>query len=415
MTSPRTARVLRAVLSRKMVVCGIMGFSCGLPLLLTMSVLQAWMRTEGIDLKVIGLFALVGIPYNLKFLWAPFFDRFTIPKLGRRKGWIGAAQLCLIAAILFLGMTDPVVSAWQVAFAAFLVTFFSASQDTVVDAYRREDLEDHELGLGSSIYVYGYRVGMLLASGGGLILADHVPFSMVYAIMAACLVPSLAVTLLTPEPAEAPGRPKTLAEAVVEPLKEYFSRQGPILILVFIVLYKIGDTMASAMTTPFYIDTGFTMTEIGAIVKLFGFWGTIAGTFIGGVLMLNFGINRSLWVFGVLQAVSTAGFAWLAVVGHDLWLLSGVIGFENLTSGMGTAAYMGYMASITDRRFTATQYALLTSLMSLPRTLASSVTGFMAEFLGWEMFFIVCTLVAAPGMLLLLRVAPWNGKKEQQP
>jgi len=239
-------------------------------------------------------------------------------------------------------------------------------------------------------------------------MADYIPFSMVYLIMAACILPGVITTLLAPEPTITHGIPRTIREAVVDPLVEYFKRDGAVWILAFILLYKIGDTMASAMTIPFYLDIGFSKTEIGTIVKLFGFWAVIAGTLIGGVLMLRLGINRSLWVFGFLQAISTACFAILARVGHSVSVLSGVIAFENLSSGMGTAAYMAFMASITNKKFTATQYALLTSLMGVPRVLASAPTGFLAKNVGWASFFIVCTLIAIPGMLLLLKFAPWN-------
>jgi len=408
MQSKNQRSMLKVICSGRMLVALVMGFSCGVPLLLTISVLQAWMKEEGVDLTVIGLMALVGIPYTLKFLWAPFLDRFTPPFLGRRRGWLLLAQIALIFSIAGLGSTDPANNPWMVAFAAFLVTFFSASQDIVVDAYRREDLPDEELGLGSSLYVNGYRVGMLLASGGGLIMADYVPFSIVYVIMAACILPGVLTTLLAPEPETSFGTPKSIKEAVVDPLVEYFKRQSALCMLAFILLYKIGDTMASAMTTPFYLDIGFSKTEIGAIVKLFGFWATIAGTLIGGVLMLRQGISRSLWIFGFLQAISTACFAVLARIGHSVPALSGVIAFENLSSGMGTAAYMAFMASITNKRFTATQYALLTSLMGVPRVLASAPTGFLAKNLGWGSFFIACALIAVPGMLLLLKFAPWN-------
>ncbi len=391
-----------------MLVAFIMGFACGLPLLLTISLLQAWMKEEGVDLTVIGLMALVGLPYTLKFVWAPFLDRFTLPFLGRRRGWMLVAQIALMISIAGLGMTNPGKSPWMVALAAFLVTFFSASQDIVVDAYRREDLPDKELGLGSSLYVNGYRVGMLLASGGGLIMADHMPFSIVYLIMAFCMLPGVITTIFTPEPPLTMGTPSNLKDAVIDPLVEYFSRNGAVWILGFILLYKMGDTMASAMTTPFYLDIGFTKTEIGAVVKIFGFWATIAGGLAGGVIMLRLGINRSLWIFGILQAVSTAGFAMLARIGHSIPALSVVIAFENLSSGMGTAAYVAFMASITNKKFTATQYALLTSLMGIPRVLASAPTGFLAKNMGWAWFFIACTLIAIPGMLLLLKCAPWN-------
>lgn len=402
--------MLAVIFSRRMLVSFIMGFACGLPLLLTSTVLQAWMKDVGIDLTVIGLMALVGLPYTLKFLWAPFLDRFTFSLLGRRRGWLLIAQIFLVFSIAGLGYTDPSEHPAIMVFAAMLVTFFSASQDIVVDAYRREDLADDELGLGSSFYINGYRVGMLLASGGGLILADYLPFRMVYLIMAACMLPGIVTTLMTPEPAVSAGMPKTLREAIVEPLREYFSRENAVLILAFVLLYKIGDTMASAITTPFYLDIGFSKTEIGAVVKLFGFWATIAGSLIGGILMLRIGINRSLWIFGLLQAISTAGFAILAGIGHSLPALSGVIAFENLTAGMGTAAYAAFMASITNKKFTATQYALLSSLMGVPRVLASAPTGFLAKHMGWPGFFILCVIVAVPGMLLLLKFAPWSPK-----
>jgi PAT family beta-lactamase induction signal transducer AmpG len=400
--------MLKVIFSGRMLVAFLMGFACGLPLLLTISVLQAWMREEGVDLTMIGMMALVGLPYTLKFLWAPFLDRFTLPFLGRRRGWLLVAQIALILSIAGLGSTDPGNNPWFVAFAAFLVTFFSASQDIVVDAYRREDLSDEELGLGSSLYVNGYRIGMLLASGGGLIMSDHIPFSMVYLIMAACLLPGVLTTLLAPEPQITVGTPKTIKGAVLDPLIEYFSRPSALWILAFILFYKLGDTMASHMTIPFYLDIGFSKTEIGAVVKLFGFWATVGGNLIGGVLMLRLGINRSLWVFGIFQAISTACFALLARIGDSIPVLSGVIAFENLSGGMGTAAFVAFMASITNKRFTATQYALLTSLMGVPRVMAAAPTGFFAKNLGWVSFFIACTVIAIPGMLLLLKFAPWN-------
>ena len=405
--------ILKTVCSPRMLVALLMGFSCGLPLLLTITVLQAWMREEGVDLTVIGIMGLVGLPYTLKFLWAPFLDRFTLPFLGRRKGWLILAQSALVLAISALGFTSPARGPWMVAAAAFLVTFFSASQDIIVDAYRREDLSDAELGLGSSLYINGYRMGMLLASGGGLILADNMSYATVYQIMAACMLPGIIVTLLAPEPGLPAGTPQTLAEAVFEPLAEYFRRDSAVLILTFILLYKIGDTMAAAMTTPFYLDIGFTKTQIGTVVKLFGFWATIAGGMIGGILILRVGINRCLWGFGILQALSTSGFALLAVAGNSITGLSAVIAFENLSSGMGTAAFAAYMASITNKKFTATQYALLSSLMGVPRVLASTPTGYMAKHFGWVYFFVFCTIIAIPGMLLLSRIAPWNTSEQK--
>ena len=391
-----------------MLVSFLMGFACGVPLLLTISVLQAWMKEEGVDLTVIGLFSLVGLPYTLKFLWAPVLDRYTILVLGRRRGWLLVIQMLLVLAIAGLGMTSPARSPWLLAWMAFLVTFFSASQDIVVDAYRREDLNDNELGLGSSLYVNGYRVGMLLAGSGGLILADHISFRLVYLLMAASMTVGILTTLFCREPIVEACTPQSFREAVILPFIDYFQRDGALLILLFILLYKIGDQMASTMTTPFYLDIGFTKTQIGAVAKLFGFWATIAGGLLGGIVLLRLGILRSLWIFGILQAVSTAGFSLLSLAGNNLALLAAVIGFENLSGGMGTAAYVAYMASLTNKKFTATQYALLSSLMGIPRVLASAPTGFMAKALGWTTFFVVCTLVALPGLLLIQRVLKYR-------
>jgi len=398
------------IFSRRMLVAFLMGFSGGLPLLLTWGVLQAWMTEKGVDLTWIGMISLVQIPYTWKFLWAPLLDRFVPPFLGRRRGWLLIAQIALMFAIVGLGYSDPVKNTALMIVAAVLVAFFSASQDIVIDAYRREDLPDEELGLGSSMYVYGYRLGMLLASGGGLIMADFMSFSRVYFIMALCLLPGIITTLLTPEPKMAAGAPRTMKEAVVNPFVDYFNRNSALWILVFILLYKIGDTMASGITIPFYLETGFTKTEIGTVVKFFGTAATLIGAFLGGLLLLKLGINRGLWIFGILQALSTAGFAILARIGYNITMLSGVIAFENLSSGMGTAAFVAFMASITNKKFTATQYALLTGIMGLSRQLASSLSGFMAKNMGWQSFFIFCTLIAIPGMLLLFKIAPWNSR-----
>jgi PAT family beta-lactamase induction signal transducer AmpG len=415
MKTEKQKSILKLIFSSHMLVTLVMGFSCGLPLFLTSTILQAWMKKQGIDLSLIGLTALFGLPYTVKFLWAPVLDRFTLPFLGRRRGWLLTIQVALMLSIAGLGFSGPKNDPWLLIITAFMVTFFSASQDIIVDAYRREDLSDEELGFGSSLYVNGYLVAArLLVAGGGLIIADHMPFPFVYSIMAAFLIPGLITTLLAREPVVTVGKPKTLREAVFNPLTEYFSRNGAIWMLAFILLYKIGDNMASAITTPFYIEIGFSLTEIGTVVKFFGFGAIIAGTIIGGIIMFRLGINRALWVFGFLQALSTAGFALLARIGHSIPALSAVIGFENLSSGMGTAAFMAFMASITNKKFTATQYALLTSLMAVPRTVASAPTGFFAKHMGWESFFVACTLIAIPGMLLLLKFAPWKIREDSR-
>jgi MFS transporter, PAT family, beta-lactamase induction signal transducer AmpG len=408
--------VLKSVFSGRMLVALLMGFSSGLPLLLTGSVLQAWMQEEGVDLGTIGLFALVGLPYTLKFLWAPLTDRYCLPFFGRRRGWLIVIQLLLMVSIAALGWTQPAISPLNVAVAAWLVTFFSASQDIVIDAYRREALSDKELGLGASLYVNGYRVGMLLASGGGLIMADFMSFSLVYQLMALVMLVGLMTTLFAPEPDIHVAMPGSLREAVIQPFADYFKRADAMLILLFILLYKVGDTMASNMTTPFYLDIGFSKTEIGAVVKLFGFWATIIGSIVGGVTILRTGIYRALWGFGILQALSTAGFAVLAQVGYSLPLLAGVIAFENLSAGMGTAAFVAFMASLTNRKFTATQYALLSSLMGVPRVIVAAPTGYFAEWLGWTVFFTACAFIAIPGLLVLTRFRAWleNGSADAE-
>ena len=401
--------ILRTFFSGRMLTALLMGFSSGLPLLLaTGSVLQAWLKEAGVDLGTIGLFALVGLPYTLKFLWAPLLDRFApISRMGRRRGWLLLIQVTLIAAIAGLGLADPTQSLPGVTLAAFLVAFFSASQDIVIDAYRRESLADDEQGLGASFYVNGYRVGMLLASGGGLILADFIPFQAVYVFMAAAMLPGLATTLLCFEPPVAVGAPRTLRDAVVQPFVEYFSRQDAVLILLFVLLYKVGEMMASQMTTPFYLDLAFTKTEIGTVVKLFGFWATVIGGVLGGVLILRLGLYRALWLFGVLQAIGLTGFVILARLGHSLPGLALAVSSENLFSGMATTAYVAFMATLTNRKFTATQYALLSSLMGVPRVIVNTPTGYLAEWLGWEGFFLFCMAATVPGLWLLTRFRVW--------
>lgn len=391
-----------AIFSGRMLVALLMGFASGLPLLLTGSVLQAWLKDSGIDLASIGLFALVGLPYTLKFLWSPLFDRYAPPLFGRRRGWLLVTQLALAGALFSLSFAHPAAGdlLW-ISAAALLVAFFSASQDIVVDAYRRESLADNELGLGSALYVNGYRVGMLLAGGGGLILADLITFTAMYRLMALFMAACIVVTLLAPEPPLPEGRPKTLVEAVFLPFRDYFTRDGAWLALAFILLYKLGDTMASAMTTPFYLDLGYTKTEIGTVVKLFGFWATLIGGTLGGIWILRIGMNRALWLFGLGQMLSTLGFVVLAGLQPSIVALATVVAVENFTAGLGTAAFVGFMGALTDRRFTATQYALLSSLVGVPRVFASAPTGWLAEWMGWAGFFLMCALIAIPGLLLL--------------
>jgi MFS transporter, PAT family, beta-lactamase induction signal transducer AmpG len=400
--------ILRSLFQKRMIVALFMGVASGLPLLLTSKTLQAWMTDEQVDLKVIGLFAMVGLPYTLKFVWAPVFDRFTLPFLGRRRGWLLISQILLALSIVAMAFSNPQASPWWLAFLALLVSFFSASQDIVVDAYRRETLADEELGLGSTLYMYGYRVAMWVSGALALILADHMPWKLVYLMMAGAIGIAAITTIIADEPRIESPPPRSLKESVIGPLADFFARTGAWEILLFIILYKLGDTMAGAMATPFYLQLGFTKTDIGTIAKTFGLFSALAGGFVGGLLIIKLSISRSLFFFGILQALSTFGFSILAAIGMDRLALTAVIVFEDFTAGMGSAAFMAFMAMQTNKRFTATQYALLTSLMGIPRIFIAAPTGYLVEGLGWRTYFIFCTLIAIPGLLLVFRIAPWK-------
>ena len=401
-----------ALFNRRMLICVFAGFSSGLPLYLLLNLLPAWLRSEGVDLKTIGFFALIQLPYTWKFIWSPLIDRYALPVMGRRRGWMLATQLLLLMSIPVFGLLQPQQDIWTIVYLSTAVAFFSASQDIVLDAFRREILPDSELGLGTSIHVNAYRISSLIPGALALILADRMPWSAVYLITALFMLPGIAMTLVVDEPALAKGRPRTLREAVVEPFHEFITRNGvraALLVLLFIFLYKLGDSMATALATPFYLDMGFTKTDIGVIAKNAGLWASVLGGLLGGLWMVKIGINRGLWIFGVVQLVSILGFAWLAWVNRpDKVLLAAVIGFEALGVGLGTAAFTAYIARATDPRYTATQFALFTSLAAVPRTLINATTGWIVERLGWFDFYLLCTALAIPGMALLLRVAPWR-------
>ena len=398
-----------------MLICILTGFSSGLPLYILISLLPAWLRSENVDLKVIGLFALIQLPFTWKFLWAPLFDRY-IPPLGRRRGWLFIWQTALILTIPGFGVFHPTLDLWTIAYLATLVAFFSASQDIVMDAYRRELLLDNELGLGNAIHVNAYKIAGLIPGSLSLILADHMPWDSVFIITALFMIPGIAMTVFVSEPILKNGTPKTLRAAVVEPFQEFISRNGiksAVTVLAFIFFYKLGDSMATALATPFYLDMGFSKTEIGLVAKNAGLWPSVAGGLLGGVWMIKLGINRALWLFGVVQMCAILGFAWLATVGHSLPLLAIVIGIEALGVGLGTAAFVAFIAHTTHPNYTATQFALFTSLAAVPRTFANAATGYLVDSLGWMTFFLFCFFIAVPGMLLLLKVAPWNGQERR--
>jgi len=440
------SRIVGQIFSRRMLLMLLMGFSSGLPLLLVGGTLKTWLKDSNVDLAVIGSFAIVGFPYVFKFLWAPLFDRFTLPFLGRRRGWILVIQLALGAALFYLaaidiqaaaagfdaalGKGDPTSTGFwaglmdwvhslgatlrsPLGFRAFLVAFLSACQDIVLDAYRREILEEDELGLGSSLAVNGYRLAMLVSGGLAIAAAGAWnDWALVYRVMGGLMLLAGAMTLWAPEPKLLTKPPRTFKESVIDPFTEYFTRRDALTILAFILLYKLGDSMASDMLNPFYLDVGFSKEQIGLVAKTTALWATIVGGIVGGIGILKLGLRRSLWYFGILQMVSTLAFVSIPMMGPHLWLLALVISVETFTGGMGTAAYAGFMASITNKKFTATQYALLSSFMGVPRVLLGTTTGVLAKSFGWSGFFVFCCVVALPGLMLLLRFDRWTGTFE---
>ena len=414
-----SATIKQALLNRRMLICIFTGFASGMPLYLLISLVPAWLRSEGVGLKEIGFFALIGLPYTWKFFWSPLLDRYRLRlpgfNAGLRRSWMLTTQVALLFSIAALGFFDPDTEIWSIAWLCLLIAFLSATQDIVLDAYRRQILPDHELGLGNSIHVNAYRIAGLVPGSLSLILADSLPWQSVFMVTAAFMVLGIGLTLSIDEPQTDARHPTTLNRAIVEPFKEFFSRQGvqqACLILAFMLLYKLGDSMATALATPFYLDMGFSKTQIGLVAKHAALWPMIIGGILGGIMMLKIGINRALWLFGMVQIVSILGFAVLARVGEGLWLLGLVISFEYLGVGLGTAAFVAFMARSTHPAFAATQLALFTALTAVPRTVASSVTGIIVEGVGWENFFYLCTALAIPGMLLLLKVAPWNHRED---
>jgi PAT family beta-lactamase induction signal transducer AmpG len=413
--------VFQQLFTRRMLICVFTGFASGLPLYLLFNLVPAWLRSEHVDLKTIGLFALIQFPYTWKFLWSPLLDRYVVPAFGRRRGWMLLTQVGLLVVIAAMGAFSPQNDLNTIAWIATLLAFLSATQDIVLDAYRRELLTDHELGLGNAVHVNAYRIAGLVPGSLSLILADFLPWSTVFIVTALFMLPGIAMTLLVREPHRA-APPRTLREAVVEPFHEFINRKGwqsALLILAFLFFYKLGDSMCTAMATPFYLDMGFSKTQIGLIAKNAGLWPAVIGGMLGGLWMVKIGINRALWLFGVVQVVSIFGFAWLASVGHhaeitpvELAQLAIVISLEALGVGLGTVAFVAFIARSTHPAYTATQFALFTSLMAVPRTFANAATGWLVEAMGWTGFFLLCSVLAIPGMLLLLKVAPWN---ETQP
>ncbi len=393
-----------------------LGFSSGLPLALTGTTLALWLREEGVSLTSIGLFSSVATPYALKFLWAPLVDKLPVPVLsrllGRRRGWMILTQFALMAAIVGLGLTNPAQNAFVTALLAFTVAFCSASQDIVIDAYRVEICDEESMAAGAAAIVFGYRIGMLASGAGALYLATSVSWSLTYAVMAGLILIGVLTILLSKEPVnKSPAQTSDpeekkdytawLEDAVVRPFTEFLMRPGSLVILAFVVFYKFGDSLAGVMSTPFFYDLGFTKIEIANVSKVYGTIATFAGLALGGWLMAATGLYRTLWICGFLQLFSNLMFALQALAGNDITMLSLTVGVENLAGGMGTAAFVAYLSSLCNISYTATQYALLSSFMATARIWFSSPGGWLAELVGYLNFFLLTTLAALPGLLLL--------------
>ncbi|MEE8310740.1 MAG: AmpG family muropeptide MFS transporter [Candidatus Binatia bacterium] len=430
---------------RRILSIAVLGFSSGLPLALTFSTLTFWLKEQGLSNTSIGLFASVATPYALKFLWAPLIDRLPAPgpmsRLGRRRGWMLTTQIALMAAIVGLGTTQPGVDAWTTAMFAVIVAFCSASQDIVIDAYRVDVLDEEKQAAGAAAVVFGYRIGMLTSGAGALFLASYTGWFEVYVVMAGLIGVGVLATVLSPEPARvetdesraleleadrylaarprlpiAVARPLAwLYSAVACPLIDFAKRKGWAVILLFVMFYKFGDALAGVMTNPFLLELGFSKVEIATVVKTYGLAATLLGAAAGGSLMNATGLIRCLWICGILQMLSNLTFAVQAWVGYSIPMLTVTIGLENLASGMGTAAFVGYLSSLCNVSYTATQYALLTSFMSAARTWLSSSAGWLADSMSWAEFFVLTTFAAIPGLLLLAWLSRSSDGVDSQP
>ncbi len=393
---------LNVFTSRRVAVITTLGFSSGLPLALTGGTLQAWMTVEGVDIKTIGIFALVSIPYTLKFLWSPIMDRFAVPWLGRRRGWILLTQICLMFAIAAMSFYSPQHVPLLLATIALFVAFTSASQDIVIDAYRTDVLREKERGAGAAVFVFGYRIAILFSGAFALIISEYINWNNTYLLISTGMLIGIITTFFSPEPEKTALPPKSLSEAVTGPMKDFFSRRNAILILLLIILYKLGDAYAGSLTTAFLIrGVGFSAGDVGTINKGFGLACVIGGSFIGGALMVKFGLMNALMLFGILQAISNLSFMLLAYLGKNYEMFIFAIAFENLSGGMGTSAFVALLMSLCNSRFSATQYALLSSLAAIGRIFISPTSGFLVESIGWANFFFVTTIIALPGLVLL--------------
>lgn len=405
------ASTFRAFAQPKMASLLFLGFSSGLPFFLTSTTLQAWMTKEKVDLTTIGLFSLVSLPYSLKFLWAPLLDRYVPPFLGRRRGWLVITQVFLLIGIAAMSLHDPSRGLQALAINAIFIAFFSASQDVAGDAYRSDVLHQREMGAGASIWVLGYRIALLVTGSLAFVMADRMPWPMVYLLLAALMAVGVVAAMMAPEPALEEAPPRSLAEAVIMPFNEFFTRSGlfrGFLVLLFIVLYKYSDSLVAVMGTPFLLAAGYTQTEIGVIRGGAGLIATIVGVLAGGVLLARLGINKSLWLVAILQAASNLGYYFLSVRTASRGSLLLVIVVENFITGLATAALLAFLMMMCNKRFSATQFALLSSLVAVSRDILTAPSGGLAESTGWPVFFLATIAAGIPALLLMPFIAPWT-------
>ncbi len=405
------ADLVKIFSSRKMAALLFLGFSSGLPLFLTSQTLQAWMTTAEVDLAAIGYFSLVTLPYTFKFVWSPLLDSLVPPFLGRRRGWLIISQGALLVAIAMMAWQNPRTGLNLLAINALIIALFSATQDIAADAYRTDVLDEPEMGAGVALFVLGYRAALLVTGSLALILADHLPWNQVYFLIAGLMAIGIVASLCAPEPAMPPQIPTNFTEAVIDPFADFFRRQGVrngLAILVFIVLYKLGDAVANNMSTPFLLQTGFSQTDIGAIKGGMGLIATIIGTLAGGAFLSKAGINRSLWIFGGFQAVSNLAYLALANLGYNYPFMILTINIENFCAGLGTAAFLGFFMSLCNREYSATQFALLSSLYAFSQGILIAPAGEIAKNTGWPLFFFLSFLASLPGLALLPIFAPWH-------
>lgn len=414
--------IWKQIFSYKMLLCVFTGFSSGLPLYVLFQLVPAWLSSTGVSVKTIGFFTIIGFPYTWKFIVAPLLDRYYPNFLGRRRSWMFITQIGLLALLALLGQFDPSQSIQTVAIISAAIAVFSAVQDIVIDAYRREILTDAELGLGNSVHVNAYRIAGLIPGGVSLVLADSLPWDTVFIFTALFMIPGLVLSLFLSKEPQVPqiDRSMPFYMAFAQPFKEFFKRKGiyaGLGLILFIFLYKFGDSLATSLQTKFILDMGFSKTDVGTVVKLNSLWASIISGMIGGILMIRLGINRSLWLFGLVQLITILGFVWMAshgtfetVGGYELFVLTTVIIGEYVGVGLGTAAFVAFMARETNPLYTATQLAIFTSLAAIPSKIFGAFSGVLVENYGYENFFWICFAVGIPGMLMLLKVAPWKQK-----